>query len=49
MVPENVASVKALQKVGFFQEGLLRQYNYGNEFRDTLMMSILKDDKAEVR
>lgn len=49
VAPENIASVKVLHKVGFSQEGLLRQYNYGNEFRDTLMMSILKDDKAEVR
>jgi ribosomal-protein-alanine N-acetyltransferase len=44
VVPENIASVKALCKAGFSQEGLFRQYNYGNEFRDTLMMSILKDD-----
>lgn len=42
--PENIASVKVLHKAGFVEEGLLRQVNYGNEFRDTLIFSILKDD-----
>lgn len=47
VVPENIASVKVLCKAGFSKEGLLRQYNYGNEFRDTFMMSMLKEEIPE--
>jgi ribosomal-protein-alanine N-acetyltransferase len=43
-VPENEASIKILHKAGFITEGLLRKYNYGDEFRDTYIMSILKED-----
>ncbi len=41
VLPQNIASLHLLEKLGFQQEGLLRQYDYGNEFHDVLMLSIL--------
>lgn len=41
---ENIASIKALKKAGFIEEGILRQYELGKEFRDVLMLSILRDN-----
>lgn len=37
----NIASVRVLQKTGFTQEGLLREYVMGSEFGDVYMFSIL--------
>lgn len=44
--PENIASLRVLTKNGFRQEGLLRQGNFGNEFRDTVIMAVLREDVA---
>jgi ribosomal-protein-alanine N-acetyltransferase len=44
VLPENIHSLKILKKIGFVEEGLLRQYNHGKEFKDTIMLSMLKDD-----
>ncbi len=49
VVPENSASVAVLKKNGFQEEGLLRQGNFGNEFRDTLILAILRDDCGETQ
>jgi [ribosomal protein S5]-alanine N-acetyltransferase len=44
VMPENSASVKLLEKLGFHNEGLLREYeNWGNKgFTDLYMLSILQ-------
>lgn len=42
--PENVASLRVLTKNGFRQEGLLQKENFGNEFRDTIIMAVLRED-----
>jgi ribosomal-protein-alanine N-acetyltransferase len=39
---ENIASIRVLQKTGFTQEGLLREYAMGSEFGDVYMYSILR-------
>jgi ribosomal-protein-alanine N-acetyltransferase len=44
VLPENIYSLRILKKIGFIEEGLLRKYNHGKEFKDTLMLSILKED-----
>ncbi|PZT53281.1 GNAT family N-acetyltransferase [Paenibacillus silvae] len=47
VMPENNSSVKLLSKVGFVQEGLLRDFAFGETFTDTLIFSILKKDFLE--
>ncbi|RST77214.1 N-acetyltransferase [Siminovitchia acidinfaciens] len=43
--PENVASVKLVERLGFLQEGLLREYEYGaGKFDDLYMYSLLLKD-----
>jgi ribosomal-protein-alanine N-acetyltransferase len=42
--PENTASLRLLAKVGFCEEGRLRQYDFGNEFHDVVMLSMLADE-----
>jgi len=43
--PENSSSHRALEKIGFVEEGLLREYAYFREcFTDLVMHSILKTD-----
>jgi len=44
LMPENIASIRLLEKLGFCNEGLLRQYeNWGSKgFVDLCMLSILK-------
>ena len=44
VLPENIYSLKILKKNGFREEGLLRNYNFGRIFADTLMLSLLKED-----
>ena len=44
VLPENIYSLKILKKVGFTEEGLLRMYDYGKEFKDTIMLSIITSD-----
>lgn len=44
VMPENVASLRVLEKAGFSREGLLRQTDFGAEFHDAWMLSILKDE-----
>lgn len=41
---ENIGSIKALKKAGFTEEGILRRYELGKEFRDVSMLSFLWDD-----
>ncbi|MBD7984113.1 GNAT family N-acetyltransferase [Sporosarcina sp. Sa2YVA2] len=43
--PENIASQKLFEKLGFLQEGLLRKYERTNgKFEDVHMYSLLKDE-----
>lgn len=43
--PPNVASQKLVERLGFLQEGLLRNYEYTNgKFDDLYMYSLLKPD-----
>lgn len=43
--PDNFASLELLKKVGFKQEGLLREYAFfKGGFRDLIMLSLLKKD-----
>jgi ribosomal-protein-alanine N-acetyltransferase len=44
VMPENVASIKLLEKLGFCNEGLLREYeNWGSKgFADLCMLSLLR-------
>ncbi len=43
--PDNIASNRALEKIGFKEEGLLREYAFFREqFQDLLMHSILKNE-----
>ena len=44
VMPENGASLRVLEKAGFIKEGLLRQTNFGAEFHDAWMLSILSDE-----
>ena len=46
LMPENVASVKLLEKLGFQREGVLRQYeNWGEKgYVDLLIFSLLRDE-----
>jgi ribosomal-protein-alanine N-acetyltransferase len=44
VMPENIASTKLLSKMGFMNEGLLRDFIFGEIITDTLMFSILKTD-----
>ncbi|WIV21154.1 GNAT family protein [Paenibacillus polygoni] len=41
---ENKASIRTLIKLGFTNEGVLRKYMLGKEFRDVAMLSILSKD-----
>ncbi|OZB96149.1 GNAT family N-acetyltransferase [Paenibacillus sp. XY044] len=47
VMPENNASVKLLSKLGFVQEGLLRDFIFGEFITDTLIFSMLKKDLIE--
>jgi ribosomal-protein-alanine N-acetyltransferase len=47
VMPENNLSVKLLSKVGFVQEGVLRDFIFGEIITDTLIFSILKQDFIE--
>lgn len=44
VMPENSASIKLLEKLGFYNEGLLREYeNWGSKgFADLCMLSLLR-------
>ncbi|MTH53169.1 GNAT family N-acetyltransferase [Bacillus mangrovi] len=43
--PENIASLKLLEKMGFRQEGLLHGYQYtGGSFFDLIMLSLIKEN-----
>ncbi|MGG4044951.1 MULTISPECIES: GNAT family N-acetyltransferase [Paenibacillus] len=44
VMPENHSSVNLLTKLGFAQEGLLRDYIIGEFITDTLIFSMLKKD-----
>lgn len=44
VLPENIYSLKILKKLGFTEEGLLRKFDHGRIFADTLMLSMLKED-----
>jgi ribosomal-protein-alanine N-acetyltransferase len=44
--PENTASIRLLEKFGFQQEGILRQYTYikyRDVWEDCLVMALLKN------
>lgn len=40
----NIQSINLLKKLGFKEEGLLRQYDFGRSFEDVYMYSMLKDE-----
>lgn len=43
--PDNLASLNMLKKIGFKQEGLLKEYAlFNGEFTDLVMLSLLKND-----
>jgi len=43
--PENVSSIRIVEKNGFKREGTLREhYKNGNDFEDSIMYSLLKTD-----
>jgi len=45
VVAENVASIKLLQKLGFKNEGLLREAGYWNQtFHDMILFALLQND-----
>ncbi|MEF3695056.1 MAG: GNAT family protein [Candidatus Cloacimonadota bacterium] len=44
VLPDNTASARLLQNLGFTHEGLLRKYDYGKGFSDVQMFSILDED-----
>ena len=45
--PENLASLRSLQRLGFAREGLLRQLGYwGNQYHDMIAFSLLRQDWA---
>jgi ribosomal-protein-alanine N-acetyltransferase len=44
VLPENHRSVGLIEKLRFKREGLLRKYNFGNEFHDVFMFALLKED-----
>jgi ribosomal-protein-alanine N-acetyltransferase len=44
VLPENIYSLQLLKKIVFREEGLLRQYLHGTEFKDSLMLAMLKED-----
>ncbi len=47
---ENIASMTLLEKLGFQEEGILREYGYWKgKFHDLKMFSILKRDKRQSR
>ncbi len=48
VLPDNVASLRLLEKLGFQREGLLRQYDYGKEFHDVIMLSILSASEQDI-
>jgi len=43
VLPENIYSLKLLKRIGFAEEGFLCKYDYGKEFHDTIMLSIIKE------
>lgn len=44
VLPENIGSIRVLSKNGYVKEGLLKKYYYGNEFHDTIMMAVVKEE-----
>ena len=45
VVPENAPSIRLLQKMGFINEGLMREYGYWRRaFHDLCLFSLLKRD-----
>ena len=45
ILTDNAASLALCRKVGFQQEGVLRQYAFKDgEYRDTVIMSILREE-----
>ncbi|MDQ0198645.1 GNAT family N-acetyltransferase [Neobacillus ginsengisoli] len=48
--PENIASLKLLENIGFQEEGLLRDYMYqNNQSHDTYVLSLLKEEWKKSR
>jgi len=44
IIPENIGSIKLIEKIGFKKEGLLKEYRYEkNNFIDCYIYSILKN------
>ncbi len=48
VVPENNPSLRLLQRLGFQQDGLLREYGFWKgQFHDQFLLSLLKKDWHE--
>lgn len=43
VMPENIGSLKVLEKAGYEKEGVLKKYLFGKEFHDTVMMAIVDE------
>lgn len=47
--PENIASIKLIEKMNFVKEGQLRQhYRNGNQIEDSLVYSLLRSEYEEI-
>jgi len=43
VLPDNIYSIRALERQEFKQEGLLRKYPFGNEFHDAVMLAVIAE------
>ena len=49
VMPPNKASIRALEKSGYEQEGILRKYRFGKEFHDATMLAIIRKENINVK
>nr|WP_281352925.1 GNAT family protein [Anaerocolumna sedimenticola] len=47
VMPDNTSSLKVLKKVGFVEEGVLKKYPFGKEFRDTVMLAAVREENLD--
>lgn len=44
VMPDNISSLKVLEKAGFVEEGILKKYQFGKEFHDTVMLAAVREE-----
>lgn len=44
VMPDNTPSLKVLKKAGFVEEGVLKKYQFGKEFHDTVMLAAVREE-----